>query len=112
MHYPGTHQNNVAKVVLSITALELGLAAAFYFYWGFKIGNSNTIVAAEKSNTVLAATGALFGMLIGFAGFTTLVMKKTYNRCVTTTYSFMLFFALMIFGGIAFSGRFVRDQVA
>lgn len=61
---------------------------------------------------VLAATAALFTILASFSGFTVLVEKRLDNRCITSTYAFMLMISLIIFGGIAIAGNKVRDEVA
>lgn len=82
----------------------------FYLYWGFKVGTSSTVGAAEKSGQVIAMTLVLGALLFAFAGFTYLVVKKTNKRSVTISYAVMLIVSLIIFGGIAFAGPYVRGR--
>ena len=50
MHNSGSNYRKnlfVPRVLLILTGVELGVAALFYGYWGFKAGNSNTMSAAH-----------------------------------------------------------------
>lgn len=81
----------------------------FYGYWGFKASGSESIAAAGETGSVLAATAVLFLILAGIANFTILVLKKIENRCITSSYSFMLAMALIIFAGISMGGKETRE---
>ena len=68
--------------------------------------------AAEGKSGIIWATFFLALILFGAAAFTTLVLKKTYNRCITTIYAFILFTCIIIFGSIAAGVPMGRDAVA
>lgn len=68
--------------------------------------------AAEARNGVIWATILLALFLIGVAAFTTLVLKRSYNRCITTIHAILLLTCVIIFGGIAAGGPMGRDAVA
>lgn len=75
-----------------------------------KVGISDTIVAAEYKSKTVGATLVLFFYLLGVAGFTYLVLKKTTKKSVTISYTVMLLVALIIFGAIAYIGPKVRGN--
>ncbi|CDW80637.1 tetraspanin family protein [Stylonychia lemnae] len=113
MHYPGTPQNHLARLLLMFTAIELVVAGIFYSYYGyFVVGQSKSIAAAEGKSGVMWATFFLSLFLFGVAAFTSLVIKKMSNRCITIIYTFLLMCCLLIFGAFSVGGPMARDAVA
>ena len=72
----------------------------------------DTIKALERCYQILGGTIFLSSLLLLFSGFSFLIIKKLENRVLTVFYGVLMFFSLLIFSGIAYSGPLLKDIVS